>query len=237
MILDILKDSIEYSAKDWRSVFELGSFLFFSFLLFPILFVLGYSYNVTQIAVKGLINGDDPLPPFNHWGEMFIKGIKIFLVRFIYSLIFIIFIILEYIYLTNFFIVVILSILLGIILHFISTIAVVNMINNQGNIKYAFKIGEILSIISSIGWSKLVGFYLSFMALVFGLLAVIAFIFAVLVSILGISIHALSLTLIIGNIMALLVALVFAIFILFVFIPYFVIFEARAVGLIYSIRE
>lgn len=236
MILDILKDSIEYSAKDWKSVFELGSFLFFSFLLFPILFVLGYSYNVTQIAIKGLINGDDPIPPFNHWGEMFISGIKIFLVRLFYSLIFIILIILEYFFVYNLFFIIILSILLGIILYFISSIAVVHMINNQGNIKYAFKIGEILSIINSIGWSKLLSFYLGFMALVFGLLTVIMFIFAVLVSILGMSIHALSLTLIIGNTMALLVALVFAIFILFLFIPYFVIFEARAVGLIYNIQ-
>ncbi len=236
MILDILKDSIEYSAKDWRSVFELGSFLFFSFLLFPILFVLGYSYNVTQIAVKGLINGDDPLPSFNHWGEMFINGIKIFLVRFLYGLMFIIFIILEYIFISNLFIIIVLSILLGIILYFISTIAVVHMINNQGNIKYAFKIGEILSIINSIGWSKLLGYYLGFMALVFGLTAVITFIFAVLASILGISVHALSLTSIIRNTMALLIALVFAIFILFLFIPYFVIFEARAVGLIYNIQ-
>ena len=38
MILDIYKDSLEYSAKDWKTLVKLGVIALFSILLIPIFF-------------------------------------------------------------------------------------------------------------------------------------------------------------------------------------------------------
>ncbi|PKL71583.1 MAG: hypothetical protein CVV29_09845 [Methanobacteriales archaeon HGW-Methanobacteriales-2] len=237
MILDIFKDAVEYSAQDWKSVVELGGFLFFSFLIFPIFLVWGYFYNVTQTAVNGLINGNDPLPKFNHLGDMLIKGIKIFLVKLLYGLLFLILIYILYLSQLNFFITLTIVIIVGILLYLISSIAMVHMVEKKGDMKSVFKIREILSIINSIGWSKLIGFYLGFMALAFGIFIVVTFLFGVVMGILGVTIQAMSLTLVIGNTMALLILLLYGIFISFIFIPYFVIFEGRALGLIYNLGK
>ena len=37
MILDIYKDALEYSAKDWKTLVILGVICLFSFLLLPLL--------------------------------------------------------------------------------------------------------------------------------------------------------------------------------------------------------
>ena len=66
MILDIYKDSLEYSAKDLKTLLILGVTYFLSFLLLPIFLIYGYSYRVTKISVEGMINGNDPLPEFDN---------------------------------------------------------------------------------------------------------------------------------------------------------------------------
>lgn len=137
MILDILKDSLEYSAQSWKTVFKVGFLIFVSFLFFPIFLVGGYSYRITSIALNGMINGEDPLPEFKNWKKMFIEGIKVFAVKFIYLLPVTIIIILGLIFKINFMVLIITSLFTGIILYFFSIMGVVHMIKNRGNLKAA----------------------------------------------------------------------------------------------------
>ena len=81
MILDIYKDAFEYSAKDWKALIVLGVMCLFSFLIIPAFLIAGYGYRVENIAVHGIINGNDPLPEFDDIFEMFIEGVKVFLVQ------------------------------------------------------------------------------------------------------------------------------------------------------------
>lgn len=117
MILDILKDSLEYSAQSWKTVFKVGFLIFVSFLFFPIFLVGGYSYRITSIALNGMINGEDPLPEFKNWKKMFIEGIKVFAVKFIYLLPVTIIIILGLIFKINFMVLIITSLFTGVILY------------------------------------------------------------------------------------------------------------------------
>ena len=93
VILDIYKDSLEYSAKDFKTLLILGVTYFLSFLFLPIFLIYGYSYRVTKISVEGMINGNDPLPEFDNVIDMFVDGIKVVLTYLVYLLVpFIIFI-------------------------------------------------------------------------------------------------------------------------------------------------
>ena len=87
MILDIYKDSLEYSAKDWKTLVILGVFAFLSFLLIPAFLITGYNYRVINTAVHGIINGRDPLPGFDDIIEMFIDGVKVVIVQIAYLIV------------------------------------------------------------------------------------------------------------------------------------------------------
>ena len=87
MILDIYKDAFEYSAKDWKALIVLGVMCLFSFLIIPAFLIAGYGYRVENTAVHGIINGNDPLPEFDDIFEMFIEGVKVFLVQIAYLLV------------------------------------------------------------------------------------------------------------------------------------------------------
>jgi len=81
MILDIYKDALEYSAKDWKTLVILGVLSVFSFLLLPAFLITGYNYRVINQAVHGIINGRDPLPGFDDIIDMFVDGIKVVIVQ------------------------------------------------------------------------------------------------------------------------------------------------------------
>ena len=87
MILDIYKDALEYSAKDWKTLVIVGVMCFFSILLLPIFLVTGYNYRVIENAVHGVINGRDPLPGFEDLIDMFVDGIKVVIVQIAYLLV------------------------------------------------------------------------------------------------------------------------------------------------------
>lgn len=52
--------------------------------LIPIFLFLGYEYRILEISTHGMINGTDKVPEFNNLKEMLIKGVKVFLVKFVY---------------------------------------------------------------------------------------------------------------------------------------------------------
>ena len=48
MILDIYKDSFEFSAKKITTLLVMGVLSFFGFLIIPLIIVTGYNYNVIK---------------------------------------------------------------------------------------------------------------------------------------------------------------------------------------------
>jgi hypothetical protein len=238
MILDILKDSIEYSAQSWKTVSKLGCLIFVSFLFFPIFFVGGYSYRIIHIALNGMINGEDPLPEFKNWKKIFLDGIKVFIVKFAYLLPVIIIITMGLILKINFMVLIITSLFTGIILYFFSIMGMVHMVKNNGNLKAAFKVQELFSLIQSIGWYQYIRFYIGFLAVIIGLLSVALILSGMIFWICYLIIQAFILNkLFYGNLVLATGSIIFGIIFIFLFIPYFKIFESRAAGLIYNMRE
>ncbi len=262
MILEIFKDSFEYSSKNWKTIFKLGIiYILGQLLFFPIFFFEGYSYRVTSIGVKGMINGKDPLPKFNNWGKMFIEGLKIFFVNFIYSLpgTIALFLItstsLSTTYSTVFqegataqlinpslfgilWGILAIPIILWLICYWISTVATVHMINNDGSLKSAFNIKEIIEIIRSIGIFKYIEFYIGYIVIIIGLLATSFLLILLFSSVIGIITIIIFSNYDIGIITTgILTISIFIFMSIFVLVPFFNVFESRAKALIYNMRN
>ena len=244
MILDIYKDSLEYSLQEGKTLLKLGVMMFFSFLILPIFLVLGYYYRVLDTATHGMINGDDKLPKFDDLTSMFVDGLKVFLVKFIYLLIPCIIFLASLIIggqisgLNNnvgsgvMFVGIIISIILAILFYFLSIMAVSNMVANNGSIKDAFDYKSIWKIISNVGWLRYIGFYLGLIIIITVISIIVGIILALIWITLGISgafVSAFGLN--IGLIIGLLITI--SVY-LFLISPYLTIFESRSIGLIYE---
>lgn len=169
MILDIYKDSLEYSAKDLKTLLILGVCYFLTFLFLPVFLIYGYSYRVTKIAVEGMINGNDPLPEFDNVIDMFVDGIKVVVVYIAYLLIplivFILFALLSSaIGGSGETILMVLGTLVTFILiifaYLMSMMGVANMANYDGSLSKAFDFKEIMDIIQSIGIGRCIATYI-----------------------------------------------------------------------------
>lgn len=177
MILEIFKDSLAYSLKDKRSFFKLSLLGIFSFLIIPLIAIYGYSYRICSIGINGMmLYGDDPLPDFKNIGKLLIEGFKIFIVKFIYalpSLIISIYMliywkIIEIVSFTAFpdfkFIlnlgleeIAIFAVIWG-LTYLFTSVAIPNMIANNGKISEAFNIKKILKTIKNVGIKYYLGF-------------------------------------------------------------------------------
>ena len=242
MILDIYKDALEYSAKDWKTLVILGVICLFSFLLLPAFLITGYNYRVINTAVHGIINGRDPLPGFEDIIDMFVDGVKVVIVQIAYLLVpFIVFMIFA----------VIASniggaassaiMVIGCILTFVLLIAaclmsqmgLCHMAYNEGSFSKAFAITEIKEVIDEIGWFNCIATYLGLIiitlvisivvtALIYGIFTVFGISSAVLganpsgIFVLGVLINSLVTMFIVG--------------------PYLSIFNARSIGLLYTMQ-
>lgn len=246
MILEIFKDSFEYSFKDPESILKLGVLSIFSVFIIPIFFVTGYSYRITDIGIKGTINGNDPLPEYKNWSNMFIQGLKVAIVRFVYLLpgiiLFLIFHERDHIFndATNISLlgpyigILALTIIVWLIFYLFSIVAIPNMIN-EGSLKSAFNIKKLIKIIKSVGFFRYVKFYLGCIVLIVGILGTLL----ILISLIGLSIAFLI------KFMGTFAFYITSIFIIGIFViiaimfllPFFLTFESRAIGLIYNMRE
>ena len=56
---------------------------FFSFLLFPIFFLIGYVIAITRNVKDGV---KKPLPEWEDWGKLFMDGLYVFIAQFVYTL-------------------------------------------------------------------------------------------------------------------------------------------------------
>ena len=265
MLLEIFKDAFEYSYKDTDSIFKLGILSLLSMIfVFPIFLVAGYYYRVTKVGVNGTINGDDPLPKFENWFEMFIQGFKILFVRFIYLLpAILIFIIVSAILWVPFgiqvaaispspmdssfnslifslvifqFGVLSVSAILCIILYLFSTVAVANMVNNN-SLTAAFNFKEIINIIESIGFIRYIKFYLGSIVLGIGIFGAALLAISLIISSMSFVTYLITNSGIYAGVIAGPIGGILSIVVILSLIPFFITFESRAIALIYNMRE
>ncbi len=229
---DVISDSLRYPTSNWSKVLILGVLLLLSILIIPFFLSLGYIFRVIKSSLAGL----EELPEFESWIEMMVEGFKLFLVYLLYTLPAIIIGIFLFIslwsstrsltYITQvsginltpdmlFSVlggtVLVGSIIVGLyilIIYPIMAVAIGNMAYYDGELKAAFRLEEILSLISQIGWIDLIIWY-------------------VVVGMVGIAI------LIIGTIVAIIPILGWIALIFFVY-PYLYLFYSRAIAWLYS---
>lgn len=241
MILDIYKDSFEYSVRDVNKLLKLGLLSFFSFLIVPLFLFLGYQYRVVTVAVNGMINGDDKLPEFDKYSSMFVDGVKVFLVGLVYLAVPLI-IGLAVIFLGMYFnnvgltvLGIILAIVLVIIGFLASFIAVPNMVANNGSLKKAFSFRELIDIIQSIGVLNYVGFYIGILVIDIVILAIFTCVVMFISMIFGVTLSFVYMDGI--SIMFLILNIIFNLIMSFLIVPFIGLFQTRSIGLIYNIRE
>jgi hypothetical protein len=216
---DIISDSIKYPSSNWGKVLILGVIMIASILIVPIFLVYGYVFRIIKATLAGL----DELPEFDEIGEMFVDGLKIFVVAIVYAIpVWIIAWIFSALigagmsvsYSTTLDPTMIWAMFLGnlvfaivaLIIGLIEIIAIANMAYYDGDLGAAFRFSEILDYISRIGWGKYIATYI--------VIAIIAFI--------GFLIGMLTMFILIGFI---LLPLVIA--------PYLAMFGSRAVALLF----
>ena len=79
---DIINDAVRYPSSDWSKVFILGVIFIASFLIIPIFLAFGYLFRI----IKATFAGIDELPDFDDLGDMFIDGLKVFIVGVVYAI-------------------------------------------------------------------------------------------------------------------------------------------------------
>ncbi|OPX59769.1 MAG: hypothetical protein A4E25_00961 [Methanobacterium sp. PtaB.Bin024] len=164
---EIISDSIKYPSSDWGKVLMLGVIFIASILIIPIFLAMGYVFRI----IKSTLVGIDELPEFDEIGDMFIDGLKIFVVGIVYSIpIWIIYGIIFVLGLgmitaygdavtssTAFGLMAVIYIVLIIVAFIVGLfelMAIANMAYYNGDLEAAFRFREILEHISNIGWGK-----------------------------------------------------------------------------------
>jgi hypothetical protein len=233
MILDIYKDSFEFSSRKIPNLLLLGLLSFFSVLIIPAIFFYGYNYRVVKLSTQSMINGEDVPPEFSEFKRMFIDGLKYIIVNLAYIIIPLLIIISPVF--TNTFNWIIL--LVGIILFFICSLfaclAIPHMASNDDSLKSAFELSNINKIMSSIGYGRYILFYIGVIIISVVIFAVVFLILTILLVLLGIasaniSVASLGAVSAFGTIITTFV-------ISFLVAPYLTMFQNRCVGLIYSL--
>ena len=79
----ISTDAIKYPLSDFKKVLILGIITILSSLIIPGFFLLGYFLKMIKHSMADF----SELPDFDEWMEMFVDGLKVFVVLFIYSLV------------------------------------------------------------------------------------------------------------------------------------------------------
>ena len=242
MILDIYKDALEYSAKDWKTLVKLGLICLFSFLLLPAFLVTGYNYRVINNAVHGVINGRDPLPEFDEWISMFIDGVKVVIVQILYLLVpIIIFLIFAIIAVNTTGIASSIIMLIGCIIAFVAFVVGVlmaqmglcHMAYNEGAFSKAFAINEIKEVIDEIGWFECISTILGLIIITLVISSVVSTIIGIIFTAFGVSTAILGLD---PSAIFILGFMVNSLITMFLVGPYLSIFNSRSLGLLYTMQ-
>ena len=242
MILDIYKDSFEYSAKDWKTLLILGVCCLFSFLILPAFIVTGYYYRVLDKGVHGVINGRDPLPEFDDIVSIFVDGLKVVGVQIVYILIpIVIFLIFAAIASVTGDFLGTVSMIIGCLITFITLvftclmreIALCHMAENNGLLSKAFAFSEIKEAIDKIGWFNCIATYLGLIIISITLSIVVTTIISLIFAVFGISGALLGVN---GGGILLVGILINFLISMFLIGPYLSIFNARSIGLLYTMQ-
>jgi Protein of unknown function (DUF4013) len=229
---DVISDSLRYPSSDWIKVLILGVLFIISFLIIPLFLAIGYMFRVIKASLAGV----EELPSFDEWGEMFVDGIRMFLVYLIYSLPAIIIGVLSIIsllssirsltYITQIsgntitpeMVVslfggtalagLVVAGIYALIIYPIIAVAIGNMAYYNGEFRAAFRFGELFSTISSIGWVDLIIWYI--------VMIIIGIAIGFIASILGI------------------IPILGWIILIFIVYPYYYLFYARAIAWLYA---
>jgi len=184
---EIISDSIKYPSAAWSKVVILGVILIIPIVNF---IGLGYLFRI----IKATFAGIDELPDFDEVGELFIDGLKIFIVSLIYAIPVIIIALIVgallsispayttgtftgfdmFTFAVGYSIYIIVAIIIGLV----EVMAIANMALYEGELGAAFKFREVLDRIAMIGWGKYIGWYIIMvlLGLVAGLIAGLTFI-------------------------------------------------------------
>ena len=242
MILDIYKDALEYSAKDWKKLVILGVICLFSFLLLPVFLITGYNYRVINTAVHGIINGRDPLPEFGDLIGMFVDGIKFVIVQIVYLIvpviIFLIFAIVagqwdNTLSLALMIIGCLITLIVGVAACLMSQMGICHMAYNDGAFSKAFALSEIKEVIDEIGWFECLITYIGLIIIT----VVISFVVTALIEIIFMT-FGFSGAVLGADPTGIFVLGAFINFALSMFIvgPYLSIFNTRSIGLLYTMQ-
>lgn len=204
-ISGIIGDALRYPFSDWKKILILGILILISSIATAIMFI-GTFVGIKNVVVKILIfligyfifgflingykfkiiktslEGVAELPEFNNWFEIFINGIKVYIVVIVYLLPSILIIIFAGLYLlptlvglganpSSINVNTILSFLTAATLVFIAFLyvliilpinymAIAHMANNNTKLRSAFRFHDIINKIRSIGWGNLILWYL-----------------------------------------------------------------------------
>lgn len=165
-----IKESLKYPIKDWIKILILGIIL-----IIPIMNFIGLGYYFR--IIKSTLNGLDELPSFERAGELFIDGIKIFIICLIYSVIPLIFYIFSVAFagsetissstttssifsgylpgLTGISLVfLIIAVISSLIISIFAYMGIVNLAYNNSKIGAALRYRDILNRIAVIGWGN-----------------------------------------------------------------------------------
>jgi hypothetical protein len=215
---EIISNSIRYPTSNWGNVLILGIIMIASILIVPVFLLIGYLFRIIKATLAGL----DELPEFDEIGEMFVDGLKVFVVGIVYSIpVIIISLIITAItgssssatlslnpaMIWGLVLVYIVYIIVAVIVGLIEVIAIANMAYYDGDLGAAFSFSEILDRIAKIGWGKYIITYI--------VIAIVAFI--------GFIIGLLTLFILVGII---LLPLVIA--------PFIYMFGVRAIALLFT---
>ena len=242
MILDIYKDALEYSAKDWKILVILGVLCLFSFFLLPVFLVTGYNYRVINNAVHGVINGRDPLPVFDDLVSMFVDGVKYVLIQIAYLIVpVILFIIFAAIATQVGGVASSAIMIIGCLITFVVFVVAELMVNmgichmayNDGALTKAFALSEIKEAIDEIGWFECIVTYVGLVIITVVIAVVVTVLIGLVFTAFGISGAILgadpSGILIFG-------ALINYAISMFLVGPYLSLFNSRSIGLLYTMQ-
>jgi uncharacterized Tic20 family protein len=218
---EIFSDSLGYPSKNLKRVAVLGISFLFSILIIPFFIVLGYALRVMRKSIEG----ETEPPAFDDLGAMIVDGLRYLVAMIGYFLIPMILMgsgimsvitsgtsydmmgggasVIALLTGSGLFL---LGVLLMIVISVIANMGIANMAHT-GELGAAFRFGEILRIIGSIGWGRYIIWYI--------VLIIIAMLFSV-----------------VGMLIAL-IPILGAIAYILVISPYALIFQYRAIGLIY----
>ena len=231
MILDIYKDSFEFSSRKFLNLIILGLLSFLNILIIPLVFFYGYNYRVVKLSTQSMINGDDVPPDFDDFKRMFIEGLKYIVVEFVYLIIHMIIMIASVFYRNA--ILFILGLILVTIFQLFALLAIPHMAVNDDSLKSAFALSEINGIMASIGYGRYILTYIGIVLIYIVILMIVTIVLSIIFGLLGIATSFISLNGV--GAVNLIGTIIFNFVLFFLVTPYLTMFRNRCIGLIYNL--